>query len=73
MILLTALVLESLYNTELLWIGRRLHDDPIDGLLVLFVHLAGFDEFALDLFNVFRLAAEVADQSVNHVCAEMLV
>lgn len=68
MILLTTLLLKAFDNRELSRVMNVLHDDPIDGLFVLFVDSRGFDEFEFDFFDALRVvfAVEVADECVDH-------
>lgn len=62
------LVLEALDDGELARIVDVLHDVPVDGLAVVAVYAAGFDELALELFDgrgvVFDIG--VADERVDH-------
>lgn len=59
----------SLDDRKLGGIFRRLHDVPGEGTLVLCVDRRSFGEESAESVGVLGLAAEIDDESVNHVCS----
>jgi len=59
MVLLTTLVLKTLYNCKGSWIMHILHNQPVQSLLVFAIDSCSFDELGLDTRNGIRVIVGV--------------